>query len=68
MHISLPVARITSCAFGGERLEDLYITSAKVDLSDEEIKEQPLAGSLFVLKNSGFKGTRAFEFESYSGH
>jgi len=66
IHVPLPVARVTSCTFGGDQLEDLYITSAKVDLSAKEIKEQPLAGSLFVLKNSGFKGTGAFEYEGIS--
>jgi sugar lactone lactonase YvrE len=30
LRIELPAARITSCTFGGENLQDLYITSAKV--------------------------------------
>lgn len=49
-HISLPAARITSCAFGGSRLQDLYITSASTGLSPEQLTQQPLAGSLFVVK------------------
>ncbi len=61
--IKLPVAKVTSCTFGGEGLEDLYITSAKVGLTEDELKEQPLAGSLFVIHNCGFKGMPAFEFE-----
>ncbi|HRE50565.1 MAG TPA: SMP-30/gluconolactonase/LRE family protein [Flavitalea sp.] len=60
MHFSLPAAKITSCAFGGEHLSDLYITSAKVDLSEDELKEQPLAGSLFVIKNCGYRGMPSF--------
>jgi sugar lactone lactonase YvrE len=28
--ISLPVAQVTSCTFGGKDLDDIYITSAKV--------------------------------------
>ena len=35
--IELPVARVTSCIFGGENLEDLYITSAKVGLTKDEL-------------------------------
>ncbi len=62
-YIELPVARVTSCIFGGENLEDLYITSARVGLAKEELEKQPLAGSLFILRNSGFKGIPAFEFE-----
>jgi sugar lactone lactonase YvrE len=61
-HIKLPVARVTSCTFGGENLEDLYITSAKVGITQEELKKQPLAGSLFVIRNCGYKAMRAVEF------
>ncbi|MFK5974830.1 MAG: SMP-30/gluconolactonase/LRE family protein [Flavobacteriaceae bacterium] len=62
--IALPVSRITSCTFGGKSFEDLYITSAKVGLSKEELEEQPLAGSLFVIRNCGYKGLPAFQFNS----
>ena len=60
--IKLPVSRVTSCVFGGDTMEDLYITSAKTGLTESELKAQPLAGSLFVVKNSGYKGMEAFEF------
>lgn len=62
--IRLPVANVTSCAFGGENLDDLYITTAKKGLTEEELQKQPLAGSLFVLRNSGFKGLPSFEFKT----
>jgi sugar lactone lactonase YvrE len=60
--IKLPVARVTSCTFGGANLQDLYITSAKVGLTKEALEEQPLAGSLFVVRNCGYKGMPAVEF------
>ena len=60
--ISFPAAKITSCTFGGKHLSDLYITTAKVGLSNQELVEQPLAGSLFVLPNCGFQGFYADEF------
>ena len=60
--IKLPVEKVTSCTFGGESFGDLYITSAKVGLSENELKRQPLAGSLFVVQKCGFKGMPAFEF------
>lgn len=47
--VVLPVSRPTSCAFGGEDLRTLYITSARVGLSDAAIDRQPMAGSLFAL-------------------
>jgi len=60
--VKLPAAKITSCTFGGENLEDLYITSAKVGLTVDELENQPKAGCLFVIKNCGFRGLDAFEF------
>ncbi len=54
--IKFPVARITSCTFGGPQLGDLYVTSAKIGLSQTELRDQPLAGTLFIIKDCGFKG------------
>ena len=45
--IRLPVAQVTSCAFGGEHLTDLYITSAARGLTPEQLSEQPGAGGVF---------------------
>ncbi|HOE35668.1 MAG: SMP-30/gluconolactonase/LRE family protein [Chloroflexi bacterium] len=45
--IYLPVSRPTSIAFGGADLRDLYITSASVDLTPEQLSNQPRAGDLF---------------------
>jgi sugar lactone lactonase YvrE len=41
----------------------LYITSASTGLTDDEMASQPLAGSLFVIKNIGYSGLPGFEFE-----
>jgi sugar lactone lactonase YvrE len=61
--ISLPVAQVTSCTFGGDQLQDLYITSAKAGLAEEQLQQQPLAGALFVVRNCGYKGMATFEFD-----
>jgi xylono-1,5-lactonase len=45
--IPLPATNITNCAFGGPRLDRLFVTSASIALSDAQRSEQPLAGSLF---------------------
>jgi sugar lactone lactonase YvrE len=62
--IPLPVARVTSCTFGGDDLNDLYITTASRGLTDEQLANQPLAGSLFVIKDIGYKGLPMFEFST----
>lgn len=59
----LPVSQVTSCIFGGENLNDLYITTAKCGLEEKQLKDQPLAGALFVFKDCGYCGLPAFEFE-----
>lgn len=47
--IRLPVECPTSCAFGGEGLNELYITSAWTALTDEQRRQQPMAGDVFRL-------------------
>lgn len=63
LNIPLPVSQVTSCTFGGKHLDDLYITSAATGLDQKALKEQPLAGSLFVIRKSGFKGIKAHKFK-----
>jgi len=48
--LPLPVQKPTSCAFGGEALDRLYITSASIGISDSDRDAQPCAGGLFVLE------------------
>jgi sugar lactone lactonase YvrE len=45
--IPMPAAQVTSCTFGGESLDRLFITSAWEGLTPEERAAQPHAGSLF---------------------
>ena len=56
--VEVPAHNITSCAFGGENLDILYITSASVDMTADEIKKYPLAGSVFKIK-PGVKGVNS---------
>jgi len=57
--IQLPVSKVSSCAFGGANLTDLYITSASIGT---DVKQEPLAGSLFIVRNVGIRGVPANEF------
>ena len=56
--VSLPVPNVTSCAFGGEKLDTLYITTARNGLDEEKLKQYPLSGGLFAVK-PGAKGVEA---------
>ncbi|MCV9385157.1 SMP-30/gluconolactonase/LRE family protein [Reichenbachiella ulvae] len=59
--VNVPAHNITSCAFGGENLDSLFITSARVDMSEAELDSLPLAGSVFVAV-PGVKGVQASFF------
>jgi sugar lactone lactonase YvrE len=48
--IPIPAFNVTSCAFGGERLTDLYITSARKGLTADQLAQYPLTGGLFRLE------------------
>ncbi|MBI1337585.1 MAG: SMP-30/gluconolactonase/LRE family protein [Phycisphaera sp.] len=57
--VKLPCERVTSCAFGGPTLEDLYITTARTGLKPDQLESQPLAGGLFVTRPGQIAGAIA---------
>ncbi len=48
--VTVPVPKTTACWFGGEHLDQLYITTASVGEDDTTLRTHPLAGSLFVCR------------------
>jgi len=48
--IVLPVSQPTMCAFAGDDLDVLYVTSASDKLTPEQRRREPLAGALFRLR------------------
>lgn len=48
--IELPVPQITSCAFAGEKLDHLIITSARENFKEEDLEKYPESGNLFIVK------------------
>ena len=59
--LELPVSQVTSCVFGGDRFETLYITSASIGLDEAALAAQPLAGGLFEV-DVGIKGLPTLRF------
>jgi sugar lactone lactonase YvrE len=59
--IRLPAPNVTKCAFGGENLDELYLTTAWTSMSEEDRKQNPLAGDLFRVK-VGIKGLEQPKF------
>ncbi|XP_034185221.2 uncharacterized protein LOC117606630 [Osmia lignaria lignaria] len=54
---------ITSVAFGGPEFDTLYVTSATIELKENELKEQPYAGYLFSITGLGVRGSPASSFK-----
>lgn len=48
--IPVPVAHVTSVAFGGEDLGDLFITTARRGRTPEQLADEPHAGSIFHIR------------------
>lgn len=58
MVVELPARHVTACAFGGDSLAELFITTSRIDVPDGE---QPAAGALFHVA-PGVRGTPTATF------
>ena len=61
--VEVPAHNVTSCAFGGDNLNVLYITTANIDMTEEEQQQFSLAGSIFKVKTK-VKGVKSSFFKS----
>lgn len=61
--LTLPIPRPTSCCFGGETNQLLFITSASDGLSSTELAQHPHSGNVFMYKIDSHKGTPVHSFK-----
>ncbi|OMD39062.1 SMP-30/gluconolactonase/LRE family protein [Paenibacillus odorifer] len=61
--VRVPAPFVTSCTFGGSDLTELYITTARTGLNEEEICKYPHAGGLFMAK-PGVSGLLSASFQA----
>jgi sugar lactone lactonase YvrE len=61
--VAVPATNVTSVAFGGPNLDDLFITTARQGLSDAQLEAEPHAGDLFVTR-PGVSGPPAHRFRT----
>jgi sugar lactone lactonase YvrE len=59
--IPVPAFNVSSCAFGGPDLTDLYVTSACKGMNAEQLAKYPLSGGLFRIQ-ANIQGMPTFEF------
>jgi sugar lactone lactonase YvrE len=54
--IAVPAPNVSSCAFVGDNLDHLLITTARQDLNEEDLKKYPESGDVFI-QQVNTKGT-----------
>jgi sugar lactone lactonase YvrE len=54
--VAIPAPRVTSCCFGGERLDTLYVTTATIGMDAAARTAAPHAGAVFAVKGLGVAG------------
>jgi sugar lactone lactonase YvrE len=59
--IPVPAFQTSCCVFGGKDMNELYITSARKGMSEENLKKYPLSGGLFKVETK-VTGMPTFEF------
>jgi sugar lactone lactonase YvrE len=59
--IPVPAKNVSSCVFGGKNMNELFITSARVRLDEDILKQYPLTGGVFRLETN-VEGMPSFEF------
>lgn len=64
--VDLPCSWPTSCCFGGEGLDRLFVTSARFTMDEDHLDKNPQEGGLFVL-DVGVVGQECHRFGSGSG-
>ncbi len=58
---AVPAPHTSACCFGGTDLKDLYITTARKGLTDEQLEQYPLSGCLFRVRTD-VVGSPTFAF------
>ncbi|WP_243493375.1 SMP-30/gluconolactonase/LRE family protein [Massilia violaceinigra] len=48
--VAMPVPRPTSCCFGGEDIDTLFITTARFAMTPSELADHPDAGDLYAMR------------------
>jgi len=59
--VSVPALQTSSCVFGGRDMNELYITSARIGMSEADLLKYPLSGGLFKVTTNTV-GMPTFEF------
>ncbi|PEI95753.1 Senescence marker protein-30 [Bacillus pseudomycoides] len=59
--VPVPALNVTSCTFGGHDLTELYITTARTRMNQDQLEVYPYAGGVFRIKTQ-VKGCPTYQF------
>jgi len=59
--VHVPAERTSSCCFGGDDFDTLFITTARTGLDEVALSQQPQAGGIFAVK-PGYRGIASYRF------
>jgi sugar lactone lactonase YvrE len=59
--IDVPAPQVTSCAFGGKNMDELFITTAYTGMTDDQLQQYPLSGQPMVVQ-CNVKGVASYPF------
>ncbi len=65
--IAVPTKNPTCPAFGGRDLTDLYVTSARQEMTSEELAVRPDAGGVYAARPAGVRGLEEPRFDDGVG-
>jgi len=57
----IPALNVSSCVFGGKNMNELYVTTARKGMNENQLKQYPLTGGVFKLETD-VEGMPTFEF------
>ena len=60
--VQMPVPSVTSVAFGGPGLADLYMTTSRAGLAPADLAAHPGSGAVFCVPSVGVSGLTAAEY------
>ncbi len=61
--ITFPVPQVSSCAFVGENLDRLLVTTARENMRPEQLTSYPESGNVYLVEGLGIKGVADFEWK-----
>jgi sugar lactone lactonase YvrE len=67
LDVPIPATQPSCCCFGGPGLATLYVTSARIALSQERLEKEPNAGGLFAVTFDPALGIRGVPEPRFAG-